>query len=172
MGEYVVGAYLKLELGCDFVDYNVRPPGGGLRGLAEFDVIGFDLRKSIVYLCEVTTHVGGLLYVSNSETIRRVHAKHERQKAYAADRLGGFTHKRYMFWSPVVPVGAVTNGLAEIDGLECVLNSDYAAAVDALRLRARTESQDTGNPFFRSLQILECLRRKGVGCAPVAGSNT
>lgn len=33
VGEFIVGAYLKLELGCDVVDYNVRPPGGGLRGL-------------------------------------------------------------------------------------------------------------------------------------------
>ena len=33
--EYVVGAYLKLEEECDFVDFNVRPPGGGLKGLGE-----------------------------------------------------------------------------------------------------------------------------------------
>lgn len=26
MGEYVVGAYLKLVEGCDVVDYNVRMP--------------------------------------------------------------------------------------------------------------------------------------------------
>ena len=26
MGEYIVGAYLKLVEGCDVVDYNVRPP--------------------------------------------------------------------------------------------------------------------------------------------------
>jgi hypothetical protein len=42
MGEYLVGAYLKLVLGCGVVDYNARPPGGGLQGLGELDVIGFD----------------------------------------------------------------------------------------------------------------------------------
>jgi hypothetical protein len=37
VGEYVVGAWLKIGLGCDVVDYNVRPPGGGLNGLGELD---------------------------------------------------------------------------------------------------------------------------------------
>jgi len=32
-GEQLVGAYLKIVEGCDVVSYNVRPPGGGLRGL-------------------------------------------------------------------------------------------------------------------------------------------
>ncbi|BBB97672.1 hypothetical protein M2192_008774 [Bradyrhizobium elkanii USDA 61] len=42
MGEYLVGAYLKLVLGCSVVDYNARPQGGGLQALGELDVIGFD----------------------------------------------------------------------------------------------------------------------------------
>lgn len=60
MGEYVAGAYLKLVLGCDFIDYNVRPPGGGLEGLGELDVVGLDFKAQTAYLCEVTTHVRGL----------------------------------------------------------------------------------------------------------------
>lgn len=35
MGEYVVGAVLRLIENCDVVDYNVRPPGGGMAGLGE-----------------------------------------------------------------------------------------------------------------------------------------
>jgi hypothetical protein len=62
MGEYVVGAYLKQVLKCDFVDYNVRPPCGGIEGLAEFDVVGLRFSDSTAYICEVTTHLGGLLY--------------------------------------------------------------------------------------------------------------
>ena len=31
-----------LTLGCGVVDYNARPRGGGLIGLGELDVIGFD----------------------------------------------------------------------------------------------------------------------------------
>ncbi len=31
IGEFIVGAYLQLIEECDFIDYNVRPPGGGLK---------------------------------------------------------------------------------------------------------------------------------------------
>ena len=62
MGEYLVGAYLKLILECDFVDYGVRVPGGGVQGLNELDVVGIHFDKKTAYLCEVTTHIRGLLY--------------------------------------------------------------------------------------------------------------
>ena len=42
---YIVGAYLKLIEGCDVIDYNVRPPGGGMAGLSELDVVGLDFIK-------------------------------------------------------------------------------------------------------------------------------
>ena len=35
IGEFMVGAHLRLVRECDFVDYNIRPPGGGLAGLEE-----------------------------------------------------------------------------------------------------------------------------------------
>ena len=100
MGEYVVGAYLKLELGCDFVEYGVRPPLGGQEGQSEFDVVGFDFRSSTAYLCEVATHVCGLNYGGNRETVRKINAKHERQRDYAAGYLRNFDHVRFMLWSP------------------------------------------------------------------------
>jgi len=46
IGEYIVGASLQMLYKCDVVDYNVRPPGGGIRGLSELDVIGLDLENS------------------------------------------------------------------------------------------------------------------------------
>ena len=94
IGEYIVGAYLKLKLDCDFVDYNVRPPGGGLEGLHELDVIGLDFKNSIAYLCEVTTHIRGTLYRDNRTTVERIKKKHERQKEYGhrfKSRNNGFT---------------------------------------------------------------------------------
>ena len=158
MGEYVVGAYLKLEEGCDFVDYNVRPPGGGLEGLKELDVVGLSFASKTAYLCEVTTHIRGLLYKDNRTTINRVDEKFRRQREYAERYLGDFKYHRFMFWSPVVPKGFLTENLAAIEGLELVLNRKYRECVEQLRHRARIEAQDTGNPFFRSLQILEHMR--------------
>jgi hypothetical protein len=97
-----VGAYLKLILECDVVDYNARPPGGGLRGLGELDVIGFSFGRRIAYLCEVTTHLDGLQIGSGADaTIRKLAEKHERQRTYARQYLGDFEH-RFMFWSPLV----------------------------------------------------------------------
>ena len=158
VGEFIVGAYLKLELGCDVVDYNVRPPGGGLRGLGELDVVGLDFQQSTAYLCEVTTHIRGLLYVNNQETIKRIKKKHRRQRDYAKKYLGNFNHHRFMFWSPYVSRGYQTENFAKIKTLEFVINGNYKKAIEKLRVRAAVETQDSGNPFFRTLQILEHLR--------------
>lgn len=161
IGEFVVGAYLKIILGCDFVDYNVRPPGGGLEGLSELDVVGLDFKSKTAYLCEVTTHIGGLLYGSStSYTVEKIAQKHEMQKKYAKKHLTNFPTKYYMFWSPVVPVGKITEGLGKIKGLELIINEKYTEKIDELRKEASKRKNDEGNPFFRTLQILEHLRRK------------
>lgn len=90
IGEYFVGAYLQLCEECDVVDYNVRPPGGGLAGLGELDVLGFNFKTDSVFLCEVTTHIRGLLYKNNKETVERIAKKRQRQKEYAEKFLNNF----------------------------------------------------------------------------------
>ena len=159
VGEYIVGAYLKIIKECDFVDYNVRPPGGGLEGLNELDVVGLDFKKKIAYLCEVTTHIIGLLYKDNRTTVERIKTKYERQKEYANKQLLDFPNRYFMFWSPVVHKGYITSELEKIDGLELVINEKYTQYIDELRKKAKELTNDVGNPFFRMLQILERLRR-------------
>jgi hypothetical protein len=83
IGEYLVGAWLKLVVACDFVDYNVRPPAQGIEGLGELDVVGLDLKHSKAYLCEVTTHLNGVGYYDFPTTIRKVREKYIRQQKYA-----------------------------------------------------------------------------------------
>jgi hypothetical protein len=157
MGEYIVGAYLKLVLECDVVDYNARPPGGGLGGLGELDVIGFSFGKRIAYLCEVTTHLDGLLIGANAAaTIKKLADKHKRQRAFADRYLRDFKH-RFMFWSPVVRLGLVPQ-LKQL-GFQLFINDHYAEAIDRLREKARTTTANANNPAFRMLQILEHLRR-------------
>ena len=158
MGEYLVGAYLKLIKGCDFVDYNVRVPGGGLAGLNELDVIGIHFRESTAYLCEVTTHLRGLLYVNNQATVKRVREKYNKQKEYASSYLNQFQHREFMYWSPYVPVGYLTTHLRQINGLQLVINGEYKRRVNELREKASKEKQETGNPVFRVFQILGALR--------------
>ncbi len=158
MGEYLVGAYLKVIEQCDFVDYNVRPPGGGMEGLNELDVVGFHFGEKTAYLCEVTTHIRGLQYGNNKETVQRITRKHRLQRRYARKNLQAFSNHRFMLWSPVVPVGYITEALEKLPDLEFVFNKQYAQCVDKLRQRAKAMTNDIGNPFFRSLQILEHLR--------------
>jgi hypothetical protein len=56
------------------------PSVGGLEGLEELDVVGFDLKTDRKYICEVTTHPCGLLYMKNCVTADRIKKKHERRK--------------------------------------------------------------------------------------------
>src|SRR5579859_5773540 len=128
MGEYVVGAYLRLIEECDVIDYNARPPGGGLEGLGELDVIGFNFKSQTVYLCEVATHLDGLLIGDNAattvETIRR---KYKRQQDYSNKFLTLFSTHRFMFWSPKVTNKTILEGLKTLEGLELVINGTYKA---------------------------------------------
>jgi len=158
IGEYIVGAYLKIIKKCNFVDYNVRPPVGGLEGLNELDVVGLDFKNKTAYLCEVTTHITGLLYKDNKTTIEKIKKKYKRQKEYADKYLPGFLKGHFMFWSPVVPKGYITKELEKIDGLELIINKEYTQCIDELRIKAKELTNDVGNPFFRMLQILEHLR--------------
>lgn len=64
------------------------------------------------------------------------------------------------FWSPRVPKGYLSERLARIDGPELVINGRYRECVEKLRLRAKAETQDAVNPFFRVLQILEVMRKE------------
>lgn len=159
IGEYIVGAYLKIKEHCDFVDYNVRIPGGGRDGLNEIDVLGINFKKKKAFICEVTTHIRGVLYGNYDETYRKIKAKFEHQRNYGEKYLQNFKIKEYMFWSPIVPVGKLTNRLNEIEGLQLVINEKYTKCIDELRAEAKNCKHQTGNLFFRALQILECLRR-------------
>lgn len=158
VGEYLVGAHLQLIEKCDFVQYNVRPPHGGLEGLGELDVVGFNFATKTAYLCEVTTHIRGLLYGSNTDTVQKLKDKHERQKAYAFKYLTNFETRIFQFWSPVVPVGYITKELAAFPELKLIINEEYTRRVRELQTLARITTHDARNPVFRLLQILEHLR--------------
>jgi hypothetical protein len=162
VGEYLVGAYLQLIDRCDFVQYNVRPPHGGLEGLGELDVVGFNFATRTAYLCEVTTHIRGLQYGTNPQTVQILKEKHERQKAYALRYLTNFENLVFQFWSPVVPVGFITSELASFPELNLIINAEYTRRVRKLQELARSTTHDARNPVFRLMQILEHLRITGT----------
>ncbi len=158
-GEYIVGAYLAVVENCRVVVYNARLPGGGQGGLHEIDVLGLNFNTSTAFVCEVTTHLRGTLYgKGNPDTIKRLDSKHQWAQKYAQTELTMFKAKRYQFWCPYVPVGILTNHLESMAGLDSVINDEYGRRVEELMERAANMTEDTGNPAFRTLQILQHLR--------------
>ncbi|MFC1805953.1 hypothetical protein ACFL09_03135 [Planctomycetota bacterium] len=152
--EYLVGAYLREVMGCDVVTYNVRPA----RGMDEFDVLGLTFAKSTAYLCGAATHIGGLNYGGTiAQTLARITNNLQGQREFADTHLAGFD-TRFMFWSPFVPEGGLTQGLAQIEGLVLVINDEYQRRLRELMRSATETEQRTGNPCFRFLQILVRLR--------------
>ena len=85
-------------------------------------------------------------------------SKHVRQQAYAAEYLTEFSTIEYMFWAPVVPVGYVTTELARISSLRLMINGSYKRCINELKELAARETHESGNIFFRFLQIMECVR--------------
>lgn len=159
MGDYLVGAYLQLIKGCDFINYNVRYPEKGIKGLAEFDVVGINFEKKTVYLCEVITHIRGTLYKNYETTFQKIKEKYNRQKEYAKIYLSMFFNKKFMLWAPIVPKGLMKQ-LETLEGLELIVNEKFTDRVNELIKEAKRETKDFGNPFFRVLQILTHLRGK------------
>jgi hypothetical protein len=156
-GEYIVGAYLQHFHDCDIVLYNERQKGGKLAGLSELDVVGLNLVKREAFLCEVTTHILGMLIRDVPYTIEKVKRKYKAQQEYAAARLKRFK-VRYMLWSPVVTNKKLIAAFREIGGLELIMNGQYKERVMKLREVAKKYAHEMGNPFMRTLQILEHLR--------------
>lgn len=84
MGESLVGAYLRYGEACDFVVYDTQTEGQG-----EIDVIGFQVEQRRVWLCEVATHLDGLLYGSGgvAGTLAKVRQKVERALAFSEEGI-------------------------------------------------------------------------------------
>lgn len=114
----------------------------------EIDVIGFQIAARRVRLCEVATHLDGLLYSSgNADTLKKIRQKTERAAKFAASMFDG--HEAVIeWWSPKASPILVA-GLQHIQAehraagtqLEFVVNETYSTRVcELMTIAARTES--------------------------------
>lgn len=158
VGEELVGAYLAEILKCDHVSYNVRPPGGGLEGLDEIDVVGLRFQDKTAFLCEVATNILGYMRKSPANSAIRISKKLAGQKRYAHSHLASFPNRHFMFWSPRISSRELLDRLGKIPNLELIINADYSARVIELRRSAKVDGHPTSNSAYRMLQILEHLR--------------
>lgn len=164
IGESLVGAYLRHIIKCEVVIYN----SFFTDRQGEVDVVALRQGKSReVWLCEVTTHIGGMLLVRAGQDVteRVICEKLERLRHFAHVTFPDDRH-HYQWWSPRVPEGKVTNAMKAIEGewtsedrdLRFIINSEYTERVRELAQHARTNSSTTNEPAYRMLQILTHLR--------------
>ena len=115
----------------------------------------------MVYLCEVTTHIGAMA----TNTVKKVPAKLGRLREFAAQTFPDEEH-RFQWWSPYVNEGTATASFKQLcaewdaDGrsLEFVINEAYTRRIVQLVEAARRKPSTTNEPAFRMLQILTHLR--------------
>lgn len=158
IGEDLVGAYLREVVGCQLVTFNVRT--GTNQG--EIDVVGLKLdgaRVTEVWLCEVSTHTGGLGgYRGDVPT--KFRSKIQAVEEYAESTYPNVP-RHIEIWSPKVTPGMLVklNDLWREPDIILVANEDYAHRVRQLVACARTASAYRDSPSFRLLQILSRLPR-------------
>lgn len=181
IGELIVGSYLRLIDDCELVSYNQRSKEAGHQ--MEIDVLGVESAsgEQTVYACEVVTHLHGTLYSGNPDTdewteygsdgyqytLERLWDKFCEDYELLTDVFDDAEKYVLQFWSPVVPNGQLTDGLAELQrkfeekhGVEIdfVINGEYSTRVNELRQEASQTKKSYDEPAFRFLQILEHLR--------------
>lgn len=164
IGESFVGAYLRHVVGCDVVTYN----SFFADRQGEVDVVGIENGEPrTIWLCEVTTHIGGMLITSRGDRPQDVilREKLERLHAFAEATFPGDSY-RYEWWSPRVAVGKLTDVMREIEqewevagrDLRFVMNETYTERIRELAGNAAKNPSTTNEPAYRMLQVLTRLR--------------
>ena len=160
VGEESVGTWLRYRAGCEFVDYSVHIPGSQ----GEIDVVGINLGRQRVYICEVATHTQGLGY---KEPERTLLAKFERGLGYARKYFSDL-EESLMLWSPVIRAGRQTDIVTSIKrilkerhsvDLELIVNREYFQKLEDLRQEASELTRSPAHPVMRFLQIEESVKR-------------
>lgn len=157
IGEDLVGAYLSRIERCSIVQFNVRT---GV-DQAEIDVVGLNLEAtqvSRVWLCEVSTHTGGLGGYGGDAT-GKISRKIASVRKYADATFPGVA-RVIEVWSPkITPAMSkkLEPVLANEPDVEVIANSLYSARVKTLAYQARKETAFSDSPAFRLLQILTRL---------------
>ena len=147
-------------------------------GQGEIDVLAFKMAEKRAYLCQVTTHLGGMLYGGKSKqsdpdkpgrsydgTVSKISDKWNRDIRYVEECLGGF-ETELMLWTlkaskehVVGPLTALATKLMKKHPvtISIIANAEYARRIRQLEAKAKRMTKETGNSAFRVLQILARL---------------
>lgn len=168
MGEEITKAYLEHIKGCEFIQTNLYTK----ETQGEIDVIGIDLHKNKVYVCEVTVHLQtGLQYNKDKRpnNVNKLVEKFSRDIEYAQKYLAKY-EQIFMFWCPIVKNQKESAKYNQLDDLRqvqeiiktkygveitLIINEKFLECFDELRAHARKETTDIKSPVLRLLQIEE-----------------
>lgn len=165
IGESIVGAYMRYIRKCEVVVYNtfLRDKQG------ELDVVALKTGEPRqVWLCEVTTHIKGMLYPgadSTDGTAKKLSDKLGRAREFADAAFPDDT-MHFEIWSPRVAKGKLTTAFLALEeeavatgmDLSFVVNEDYTERMRELAAHAKKHASATSEPAYRMLQILGHLR--------------
>lgn len=171
-GEELTGSYLKYVLNCDFVEYHTHIKF--IKG--EINVVGIDLEKKIVYLCEVVTHLeGGMQYVKNGQpdNVDRLIKKFSKDIEYAKRNFSEYKHI-FMLWSPIIripkkkdtkhnqmrDIKQIQNTIEEKFNMQIkiVINEEYLYCIRELKHVATRKTEAMSGTIMRFLQIDEKIK--------------
>jgi hypothetical protein len=167
IGEQICGDWLKHKKGCEFISYNLKVDHGG-----EIDVIGIDIDKRHVYVCEVAIHLITGIQYSNPKTkkpdnVNRFTNKFTKNCDYAESHFPDYKIF-YMLWTPIVrnqkpdtkhhqmdALNKVVKNMKRKRGIdiELVVNHLFMDRIIELRKYAKAESKALDSPVMRFLQI-------------------
>jgi hypothetical protein len=172
IGEELVAAYLQHIKGCEFTQQNLYTPD--VQG--EIDVVGIDLSRRALYVCEVAIHlVTGLKYTKNKRpnNVEKLTEKFSRDIEYAQKYFPDY-QRHFMLWSPIIRTSgesAAHNQEKDIChikenirhkydvSIEFVVNEDFQRRIDELREYVRNKTEELKNPVLRLFQIEEALQK-------------
>lgn len=180
IGEQIVASYLRYIKGCNFIQTNVYT----VETQGEIDVVGIDLERKKVYICEVAIHLTtGLQYTKDKRpnNVGKLCEKFGRDIQYA-EAFFPDHERHYMLWSPIVRSvqNPVYNQLAHLDQIntaikaicgveiEFVVNDRFLSALTEMRAYARKATADLKCPVMRLMQVEEYLEKHvaKIGATP------
>ncbi|MBK9564137.1 MAG: hypothetical protein IPO37_02720 [Saprospiraceae bacterium] len=172
IGEEIVGSYLQYIKNCEFIQKNLYTPD--IQG--EIDVVGIDVNKKVIYVCEVAIHlITGLQYTKEKRpnNVNKLIEKFSKDIEYTNKYFSDYT-KIFMFWSPIVKNQSSDskynqmNDILEIKKIikkkykvevEAIINEKFLECLKELREYAKTETKDIKSPIIRLYQIEEYTKK-------------
>jgi hypothetical protein len=171
VGEQLVASYLQYIRECEFTQMNLYT----VESQGEIDVVGVDLNRKKVYVCEVAIHLTtGLQYVKEKRpnNIQKLTDKFSRDIQYTNKFFADY-EKHFMLWSPVVKDkgGPEYNQLSHLEtihqnikkefgvSIEFVVNERFQQCMHEMRAFAKLKTADLKCPVMRLLQIEEHLAK-------------